>query len=98
MNTENKLGICMDHHTAKLITYTSNGMQSKNLESAFTFEMKQETLNRSESIMNNKEQHLQASFFKELADIIKQYTEVILFGPTNAKVELFNILKSDSQF
>jgi hypothetical protein len=28
----------------------------------------------------------------------KKYEEVILFGPTNAKVELMNILKEDQHF
>ena len=29
---------------------------------------------------------------------VKNYDEVILFGPTDAKVELFNILKADQHF
>ena len=98
MNNENKLGICMDHHTAKLIIYSSTNMKSETIVSFFTAEMKQESLSRSEHVMNNKEQNFQQEYYREIAQIIKQYTEIILFGPTNAKIELFNILKSDSHF
>ena len=48
--------------------------------------------------MHNKEQHQQSDYYKQLGEIIKNYTEVILFGPTDAKVELFNILKADHHF
>lgn len=98
MNTEIKLGIWMDHKTAKIITFTSTNMQTTNVESPFTHEIKQESLSRSEHVMNNKEQHFQTIFFKELAEIIKQYSDVVLFGPTNAKIELFNMLKLDNHF
>ena len=33
-----------------------------------------------------------------MREIIKKYDEVILFGPTDAKVELFNFLDEDSHF
>lgn len=98
MKTEIKLGIWMDHQTAKIITFSSANMQTSNVQSSFTHEIKQESLSRSEHVMNNKEQHFQSIFFKELAEIIKQYSDVILFGPTNAKIELFNMLKLDSHF
>lgn len=98
MKTEMKLGIWMNYHTAKIIEYTPSNMQTENVESSFSQEVKQESLSRSEHVMNNKEQQSQTSFFKELAAIIKQYTDVVLFGPTNAKIEFFNILKLDSHF
>ena len=48
--------------------------------------------------MHNKEQHQQSEYYKNLGDKIINYEEVILFGPTDAKVELFNILKADHRF
>ena len=39
--------------------------------------------------MHNKEQHEQSDYYKKLGETIKNYTEVLLFGPTDAKVELF---------
>ena len=48
--------------------------------------------------MHNKEQQKQRLYYKELGEIIKKYDEVLLFGPTDAKAELFNILKEDHHF
>jgi len=33
-----------------------------------------------------------------LGGFIEDYDAVLLFGPTDAKVELFNLLKADKQF
>jgi hypothetical protein len=33
-----------------------------------------------------------------LGEVIKNYKRIILFGPTNAKVELFDVLSEDEQF
>lgn len=96
--TPQYLGIWMDHSSAYLMEYTKDSMKTETVESTFTREEKEESLNRSENVMHNKEQHRQRAYYKELAEIIKKYDEVILFGPTDAKVELFNILKEDHHF
>ena len=46
--------------------------------------------------MHNKEQQQQTAYFKQLADVIKNYDAVVLFGPTDAKAQLYNILKADN--
>ena len=48
--------------------------------------------------MHTKEQHQQSSYYKKLRDAIKNYQEVVLFGPTDAKNELLNLLKADHLF
>ena len=92
------LGIWMDHSTAHLMEYTRDSMQTETVESTFIHQDREETLNRSESVMHNKEQQKQRFYYKELGEIIKKYDEVILFGPTDAKAELYNILKEDHDF
>ncbi len=92
------LGIWMDHSTAHLMEYTRDSMQTETVESTFTHQDREETLNRSESAMHNKEQQKQRLYYKELGEIIKKYDEVVLFGPTDAKSELFNILQEDHLF
>jgi hypothetical protein len=92
------LGIWMDHSTAHLMEYTRDSMETETVESTFTHQDREETLNRSESTMHNKEQQKQRLYYKELGEIIKKYDEVVLFGPTDAKAELFNILRDDHLF
>lgn len=98
MVTTKKIGIWMDHSSAHLMEFTSQPIISKIIESEFTHKEKENTLNRSENTMHNKEQQLQSEFYKKLGDSIKDHDEVVLFGPTDAKVELFNILKADHLF
>ena len=93
-----KLGIWMDHSTAHIMEFSIDTIETENIESKFTHQEKEESLSKSEHIMHNKEQHLQAEFYKNLSDIIVKYDDVILFGPTNAKSELLNILNADQHF
>lgn len=98
MKTEKNLGIWMDHQTAHLMEFTTSPIETKTINSTFTPDEKQQALEKSESLMHNKEQHEQAAYYKELGEIIRAYDDVILFGPTNAKVELYNSLKNDHLF
>ena len=98
MTTAKNLGIWMDHSSAHLTEFTTQPMESKIIESAFTHQIKEDSLNKSEYLMHNKEQFEQSEYYKKLGDEIKNYEEVILFGPTDAKVELFNRLRDDHHF
>jgi hypothetical protein len=98
MSTEKKLAIWMDHASAHIMEYPLDPAISRTIHSDFTNTEKKETLEKSEHVMNNAKQHDQLSYFKELAKLIAQYNTVLLFGPTNAKAELLNYIKSDHHF
>ncbi len=98
MTTEKKLGIWMDHSNAHLMEFTSTGNDEKVVDSVLTHPEKEHSVGSSENVIHNKEQHKQSEFYRKLGDAIKNYDEVILFGPTNAKAELFNTLKADHNF
>lgn len=93
-----QIGICMDHATANLMELTSGDMETKTINSKFTHEQKEDTLHKGEKVMHHKEQHEQLAYYKEIAAVIKNYEEVLLFGPTDAKSELLNLLKADHHF
>ncbi len=98
MKTEKKLGIWMDHLNAHIIEFSSDVKDTQTITSDFTHQDKEETLQRSEGEMHNKEQHKQATYYKALTNIIRNYQEVLLFGPTEAKVELFNFIREDHKY
>ena len=99
MTTQKKLGIWMDHANAHLIEFSTDPATLDNVELQYSHEEKEETvMSKGEHVMHNKEQQQQGEFYKSIAEIIKNYQEVILFGPTDAKVELSNILKEDHHF
>ena len=88
----------MDHSIAYLMEFTSNPFEIKTIESNFSNQDKKEAFAKSESLMHNKEQRKISSFYKKISVVIKDYKQVLLFGPTNAKVELLDILKDDLRF
>ncbi len=98
MTTTKNLGIWMDHSSAHLIAYTTDPIETTVVTSKFTHQAKEQSLSRSENVMHNKEQQQQSAYYKQLGEVIRNYEAVILFGPTDAKVELFNLLKADHLF
>ncbi len=97
MTTEKKLGIWMDHANAHLMEYT-DPIVTKIVTSDSTHEEKEKTLQKGESMMHNKEQQQESEYYKTIGETIKDYDTVLLFGPTNAKTELLNILEADLRF
>jgi hypothetical protein len=97
MKTNNNLGIWMDHSTANLIDINSKN-ECLSIESKFTSETKEEALNRNESLMHNKRQQMHEKFYDKIGAQILKHKHVLLFGPTNAKVELHNYLNKDLHF
>jgi hypothetical protein len=98
MATEKRLGIWMDHLNAHLMEFSTYRMKSNTIASKFNHAEKEQTLSKSENLMHNKEQHQQAEYYRKLGDTVRNYEEVLLFGPTDAKVELLNSLKKDHRF
>ena len=98
MKTLKKIGIWMDHANAHLIEFTDEVKPTQTITLDFDNQDKEETLQRSESEMHNKQQQKQLTFYKKLGANIRDFGEVVLFGPTEAKTELLNLLRKDHQF
>ena len=97
MKTSKQLGIWMDHSKAHLIEFENEATVTNNVIAQVGEQ--DEPLNKlDESMIQNKEQNQLSAFFKKLGEVIIKYDEVLLFGPTNAKAELFNELKNDLHF
>jgi len=98
MSIEKKLAIWMDHASAHIIEYPGDDGIIRTITSDITHSGKKESLEKSEQLLHHKEQHQQSAYYRELAKIILGYDYVLLFGPTSAKSELLNLLKSDHKF
>ena len=98
MTTKKKLGIWMDHASAHLMEFTTDTSETKEVGAKFTDEAVNPDLSKGESLMHNKERHEESAYYKELGKEVAGYDDVLLFGPTDAKVELFNLLRADSHF
>ena len=98
MRTNKHLGIWMDHANAFVMELTGNSIVQNIVTSEFNHQEKEFSLNKSEKLMHNKEQHEQNDYYKELSMIIRDFDDVVIFGPTNAKDELFNLLQTNHRF
>lgn len=97
MKAKNNLGIWMDHSVANLIDIDSR-KECGSIASNFTSDTKEDALNKSENLMHNKRQQMNEKFYNKIGAQILKYNHILLFGPTNAKVELHNHLNKDSHF
>ena len=98
MKIYKKIGVWMDHSIANLIVLEHETATITNITSSFTHEERMVILTKSEFMLNNKERQQQHRYYSEIGDEIKNYDKVILFGPTDAKHELYNLLKTDHHF
>jgi hypothetical protein len=98
MKENRKLAIWMDHSHAIEMELTSGPIMQHSIISEFSFEERASSLAKSEELMHNKEQRELSHYYKKLSDIILDFQEVLLFGPTEAKVELFNLIKANHLF
>jgi hypothetical protein len=93
-----QVGIWMDHARANIMEAGADIFETKIIMSAFTHDAKAESLGKTEHLMHNKEQQQQSAYYKKIGESIINYDEVLLFGPTNAKAELLNIVQADHRF
>lgn len=93
MKTTKQLGIWMDHSVAHLMELKNNIIVSETIEAETIIFQEDIEINwKDETSIQNKEQYNLSHYFKKLINVIKDYDEVLLFGPTEAKNELFNLI------
>jgi hypothetical protein len=85
----------MDYSKAYLIELLPSHMQIQTIESTFTHEIKAESTEKSEKHMHNKETGEHLKYFKKIQTEIEKFDEVFLFGPSDAKLELNDLLKQN---
>ena len=97
MTQRSQLGVWMDHTTAHIIEINNNAITSNSIYS-LSLQGEKQNFGKDESLKHNIEQDQLSDYFKRLSAVIKDYSDVLIFGPTNAKTELYNLLKEDSHF
>ena len=93
-----RVGIWMDHSSAHIMEHSSVPVASIVITAKSHRNGHVNSEDTSENKKHNIEQHQQSDYYKELGETIKKFDEVLLFGPTEAKIELYNLLKADRHF
>lgn len=91
-------GIWMDHSNAFILDPSIDTIAINRVVSELSDPDAEFNFYKGEKLVHKKEQHLQLSYYRKLGEIIKKYQEVVLFGPTDAKSELLNLIKTDHLF
>jgi len=95
MNTKKQLGIYIDFSNAYLMELINKMIVSRSIE--FEYPKVGDEINSNHKTVDKKH-HLQSAYYLELSEIIRNYNQVVLFGPNDAKNELFNLLEFDHNF
>ncbi len=98
MKAKKQAGVFIDHSSAHIMKISGNSINSARIESSFTAETKQNARGRNENLMHHKEQHEQSGYYNKIAKALSDLDEVLLFGPTDAKRELANLMKADHRY
>jgi hypothetical protein len=99
MKNSKQIGIWMDYSKAHIVTPKPDSIDTIIIESKpESIVSEQDVYLKDESHQLNREKAHLTVYFKKISDIILKYDEVLLFGPTDAKKELYNQLKDDNHF
>jgi hypothetical protein len=93
-----KLGIWMDHYNAHLMEFITDTITTQIISNKQPHRGKEDTSGLSEDSLHHKEEQQQAEYYTKLSAIICNFQDVLLFGPTGAKLELWNLLRSNRKF
>lgn len=94
-----QLGIWMDDANALLMEFYNHMIISKSIVFKPLLNEENNPEQQHDTQMQSKEENkYQLAFFKEISDIVLNYQEVLLFGPTQAKNELLELIKADHNF
>lgn len=98
MGTHKNLGIWMDHSHANLMDGTIEGKERIVIQSDQDQHSQNGAMQKSEHVAHNKENHQRSEYYKRIGEEILRYDHVLIFGPTDAKSELKNLLRNDQRF
>ncbi|EIA07198.1 hypothetical protein [Flavobacterium frigoris] len=98
MKTVKKLGIWMDHSIAYLMEFTNSPFEIKTIESKFSIDEKQLKSSKISALLINKEKRVLYDYYNKIGEAIKSYKQIVLFGPSDAKMEFFDVLSEDERF
>jgi stalled ribosome rescue protein Dom34 len=97
MVAKKKLGIWMDYSYAHIMEFTLNPFEIITVESTSFPSEKRYPIDTIATLLETRKRLL-FTYYNKIANEILNYNRIILFGPSNAKVEFFDVLSEDERF
>ena len=97
MGVPKKMGIWMDYSIAYLTEFTSNSFEIIKVEPTSFDSTKLYPIKTLALLLEKRDRFLQNYYYK-IANKIKNYDRIIIFGTSNAKNEFFDVLSEDERF
>lgn len=97
MNLKKRIGIWMDYTSAQIYENATGEFLLTSMESNFYQPVKKKGKVISESLIHNEENQTDQAFYNDLMELVKGYDEALLFGPTQAKTALFDLIKANPE-
>jgi len=98
MNSTKIIGVWMDYSNAHIMELSERPHEIAIIESKFETKLHSKEIEKGEKYLYSLAKQCKADYFKKIASTILHYDNVLLFGPTDAKDELFNMLCEDHRF
>jgi hypothetical protein len=104
------VGVWLDHSKAHFITFNGAEASINTVESGYKrlnredgkgstdTRFRADAFSNNEDNKQNKKLVEKNKYFKDIEKAMKGFDEVFMFGPTNAKVELLNLLQENKSF
>ena len=97
MNLKKRIGIWMDYTSAQIYENATGEFLLTSMESNFYLPIKKKGEASSESPIHNEKNQTDQAFYNDLLLLVKDYDEAVLFGPTQAKTALFDLIKANPE-
>jgi hypothetical protein len=97
MTSSKKIGVWMDYSSALIIAFSERPQEIETIKSEFKSKLVKEKNNGLQHLYSLAKQ-CKTDYLEKIAATILNYDKVLLFGPTDAKVELFKMLSDDQRF
>jgi len=92
MKSTKYLGIWMDHSIAHVMGFENDTIVTNTVESHLIPPPDGQSLYPDKESVSDTSQEQRSEYYQKLSDLILDYESVVLFGPTESKNELFNLL------
>jgi len=96
MENANQIGIWMDHSVAYLMEFNTKPFEIQIIECDFTVDKKK--INTKGKDGKNIDIRRKYKYYNRIGNAILNYDKIILFGPSEAKIDFFDTLSEDERF